>query len=195
MTVDAKVIRDSLAFYGYHDGDIVELRALNYVNGAGKPRIYSGYFDKMDAVADIIARHEDRATGWYITMNALRPEVAERVKNKIAPAGNTCTKKEDIIRRTRILVDIDPCRQSGTASTQVQLDAAVARAKDVELWLTSNGWPAPARLITGNGSALVYKIDEPTDDQYVEKVVELLGMRFSDEMVNIDTSVTDLPES
>ena len=56
--------------------------------------------------------------------------------------------------------------------------------------LRGKGWPEPIVADSGNGGHLMYAIDLPAEDGgLVERCLNSLAARFSDEMVTIDTSV------
>jgi hypothetical protein len=97
---------------------------------------------------------------------------------------------EDIACRNLYLIDIDPIRQSGVASTDAELAAAKRVASHVREYLLSLGWPEPVEIASGNGCHLLFKGNRCSNDSIDWKVVlRLLAQRFDTDVAKIDTSV------
>lgn len=98
----------------------------------------------------------------YFTLNPINPvsKYAQRTKidYPVLHARGTAS-DADILARWLYLIDIDPVRPTGTASTDDQLVAAIETADRVEVYLTSLGWSKPIRLLSGNGIHLLYRGD------------------------------------
>ena len=120
----------------------------------------------------------------YVTLSpvcgefaARHPMNVERPAHRGGSIGDA-----DIARRTRLLIDIEPDRASGQGSTDAQLAAAGRLADRVEEHLTALGWPLLARVCSGNGFHLYYRIDLPAeDDGLVKRVLKALAARFDGE--------------
>ena len=111
-----------------------------------------------------------------------------RVQNRLRRSA--AIKDEDIERRLWLPIDFDPVRTANTSSTEAEHEAALKLAKQCRRWLDGLGCPEPVFVDTGNGADLLYPIDLPNDDQSRELIkgcLELLGMRFDNENVRVDT--------
>ena len=165
---------------------VTELRILN------TPRkTISGYYDNMDLLA-IQAAAWSGAAPVYITLNPVKPELLVRAQNCTVDHASTTTGDQDIVKRIWLPIDLDPKRRSGISSTNEEHEAAHERALQVVEFTESLGWPDPIWADSGNGAHLLYRIDLPNDDasrQLIERTLQALDIKFSDEKVTVDTGV------
>lgn len=173
------------------EGSIAELRALS------PGGIKSGYFENLDCLAqaayDLSA---DGAHGIYMTANPVKREYAETRGDfnevKLANGVGSTTSKEGIVRRARLLVDLDPFRPRGQPSTEEERNKAVCRAQQIAETLKEAGWPEPLVTSSGNGAHLVYGLDLPVDDDgRVKGALVTLAEMFSGEGIELDLKVYD----
>lgn len=175
---------------------IIELRVL-FTNR----RIDSGYFNDHRLLAENASHYDqdDGVKGIFWTLNPVRAECFERAPNKMrisvsGSKGERTTGDQDILERRLILIDIDPVRESGVSSTQAELDAAQNKTSAVAEFLTSKGWEAPWYGMSGNGCHLLYETQLPNDRDsggQIKKCLEALSRRFDDDLVKVDTSVSN----
>lgn len=140
-------------------------------------------------IQDALAHYDQGAC--YITLN---PDSSNRkVTNELGIArSGSQVGNADIVRRKAMLVDIDPIRLKDTSSTDVEHQAALGCANRVLAFTNEQGWPEPLVFSSGNGVALIYGIDLPTDDRrLVKRTLESLARRFNNDKVKIETSVND----
>ena len=175
-----------------------ETRLLKCKRGRGRPFTVAGYWDDVDAAAEALCDAEDEyePAGTYLTLNRIDPALLARAKNRLAEYLEPTTTDNNIVRRTRLLVDCDPNRPANISSTDEELKLAIAAAAQVQNWLTQeNQWPEPiVKLKSGNGYHLVYAIDLPNDEEakaLIQQVLQALSARFSDEKVSVDISVSN----
>lgn len=177
----------------FAQGQVVELRVLNYTRDGRFPKTVSGYFDQAHLVnlAAAALAHTVHAPGVYYTLNQLDPAVLARRVNRIDTAEKGGTSSDSDVRRRRWLpVDVDPVRPSGVCATDAEKAAAGAVAAAVLMYLQGLGWPDPIVIDSGNGRHLLYRIDLPADDGgRVERALKALAARFDTDAVKIDTSV------
>lgn len=178
-------------------GDVCELRAI--CDDRGRQSILFGYFDELPALLNEARRASSttqNAIGVYVTLNPVNPALLSRCKNRMKRAnkGDT-TGDQHILRRTRLLIDIDASPASGISTTDEEHESAIALARKIEVVLTETGWPKPMLCDSGNGAHLVYAIDLPRDDEgLVGRVLEAAQQLWGgDELANssklkIDTS-------
>ncbi|MBM3946419.1 MAG: AAA family ATPase, partial [SAR202 cluster bacterium] len=92
--------------------------------------------------------------------------------------------------RRWLLVDVDAACPSGVSSSAAEHQAAIERAQAVKSALMADGWAAPILMDSGNGAALLWRVDLPAkDDGLVKKCLEAVAFRFSDDGAEIDRSV------
>lgn len=181
---------------------VVELRALR-CNGK-KNCTRAGYYDRdhyetLGRNAIAINRY---SPALYFTLNPVRrgrlaPDAGQQNKHKIVRASQA-TSDSDIVCRRWILIDIDGFRRdengqrlkgehSATDSEKTQCLELIGKVRD---YLHAAGWPEPVFADSGNGYHLLYRIDEPAEDErLVERCLKALAAKFNTESVKVDTTV------
>ena len=154
-----------------------------------------GTYDDAAQIAYDTARLAPYGGEVYVTLSPVTAEFAGRhpLNEGRVPRRGDSPGDADITRRTRLLIDIEPERTGKLGSTDAQLTAASRLADHVEEHLTALGWPLLARVCSGNGFHLYYRIDLPGGDGgLVKRVLAALASRFDGdygEPAKIDTSV------
>lgn len=113
--------------------------------------------------------------GWYMTIN---------------PTDGKGRKKENIVGREYLVVDIDPVRASGSNSTKVQMTESYVLACRIHNFL-----PSSYMGCSGNGWHLIYQCQlENTneDNQLVKEFYVCLDKLFSTPTQQIDTCMADI---
>jgi hypothetical protein len=173
-------------------GQVTELRALDVTTATYRtPHVESGYFKDLSKMAQAAASI-GQAKGVYFTPNPVNPALLARAANRIRPVGKSdpLTGEGDVIRRKRLLIDIDAKRPSGISSTDAEHETALVKAHEIRDMLRAEGWPDPVLADSGNGAHLVYAIDLPADGEgLVQRVLEALAFRFDNAQVTIDKAV------
>lgn len=170
---------------------VVEIRAFTQ----GRPR-WSGYFDDLDIlITKVDALSTDTSIeGIYLTLNPCNPELLARQCNSLGPVQKT-TADADIVRRTWMLIDVDPVRRSGISATENEHATAFLTANAIRDYLKGLGWPAPVLADSGNGAHLLYRVDLPNDKvatSLIHRCLRSLNARFSEEgVVKVDRSVSN----
>jgi len=178
-----EIVRRSLDLL-YQTGDVVEVRILNTKRGT-----VSGYFDDMGRLAEAAASWSGRAPAVYTTLNPVARDLLARAANRLREFARETTTDDQIVRRRWLPLDFDPVRPSGISATDVEKEAAFARARECLGFLDERGWPAPLFGDSGNGAHLLYPIDlendEPSRD-LARRVLAALAFRFDDHLVKLD---------
>jgi hypothetical protein len=152
----------------------------------------AGYFNDTAVAAALIARESGKHPGIYTTVNAINPALLARCENRLDFGTYLTTTDSDVERRHWFLIDLDPVRPAGISSSDAELALSETKAGEIVEWLTSIGWPEPVRAISGNGSHLMYRVDEPNDDAArtdFECATKMIASIFSDEAVKVDITV------
>lgn len=172
----------------FQPGDVFELRILDAERPQyRKPHIESGYFDysHLDAVPKSLATLANYR-GAYITPNPVKPALLSRAANRIKPAmRNETTSDHDIAERRWLLLDIDPDRPAGIASTDAEHAAALAFGQAL---VASLPWPAPILLDSGNGCQALYRLPSGADDDLSARTLKALAP-MADGTCHIDQAV------
>jgi len=171
---------------------VTELRALQVPEGRGFEKTYSGYFDDRDKLVEEAVKLSDRgAKGVYVTLNPVDPALLARANNRAKKAQKGSSTGDDhIVRRRWLAIDGDPVRPSGISSTDAEHESAVTRIREVRDYLREQGWPEGVLADSGNGGHLLFRIDIDRDDNgLVERCLEALALKFSDDKVSVDTCV------
>ncbi|MGI9253312.1 MAG: hypothetical protein ACR2J8_06170, partial [Thermomicrobiales bacterium] len=178
-------------------GDVHEVRVPKTRKG---PRrwygVVSGYFDDGSALVDALENADGRdAEGIYLTLNPVNPALLARANNRLQAGRPVTTQDADVLRRRHLLIDIDPARPAGISATAGEQAAALEARDSIADALAELGWPAPVIVMeSGNGGALVYRIDLPNEDgvtRLVERVLRGLASAFDGERVTIDTGTAN----
>lgn len=173
-------------------GEVVELCALGVMtNESDDPVNLYGYFDsdRLDEFVRQAALLSGCGTGVYWTLNPVRPAVQARADYAIHECRRR-TRDQDIDRRRRLVIDVDPVRPGGLSASAGERDQAWAVAAAVAAHLRERGWPAPVVADSGNGYHLLYAIDLPAADGGVVKgALAALAARFNRPEARIDTQV------
>lgn len=170
----------------HEPGEVFEVRIPKTKAGT-----LSGYFDDTTKAAAVLSKENGKHQGIYATVNPIKREILARMDNRIGVTQVTTTDAE-IERRRWFLLDFDPVRAVGISSTDTELAAAKECAEAVAEWLDSLGWPEPLHANSGNGWHLMYRIDEPNDDDtrtLVDYATKMLASIFSTEKVTVDVAV------
>lgn len=173
-------------------GSVVEVRLLNIRPERGRPYTAAGYFGDFGLAAKAVVDYEAKKTieGVYFVLNECDPALLARCPNAIEAYPKATTADGDITRRRWLLIDLDPKRPAGIASTEPQLDASRETAEQVRDLLA--GWSQPIQAMSGNGTHLLYPIDLPNDEaskQLVASVLKAIDAKCSTDSIKIDTAV------
>ncbi len=172
----------------WQDGCVFELRSLKTKQGT-----QSGYFDDPRLLAKAAYHLDAQAVpAVYLTLNPVDPALLARSLNRIDGYARNTTQDKDIIRRTRLLVDLDAKRPSGISATDGQHEAALARAMAIIDYTRGRGWPDPLYVDSGNGAHLIFAINLPNDREAstrVQGATHAFSLQFSDAVVEVDETV------
>lgn len=177
-------------FLGYvlDHGDLFEVRAL----GSEKYGTMRWLGDRGLGAAQAAVAMEGRGGDVYYSLNPIyRDSTYAILTTQNYPYIHVRFTMTDRVAACRnlYLIDIDPVRPSGVASTDEQRADAAVTADGVQAYLTSNEWPEPIRIDSGNGIHLLYKGDRCSADGGILKfALRALAQRF-DGNCKVDQSV------
>lgn len=165
---------------------------LTEVRVLSQGKTYSGYFTDVETLLKHIHQY-DGIGGIYATLNKVKESCYGRTqKDEIQARPKSTTSDTDIESRDWLLIDFDPKRPSDTNASEGEKEEAMKRMRRVYTYLRDEGFNAPVVADSANGYHLYYKIELPNDDtatQLVKEILRALDIMFSDELVDIDTSV------
>ena len=176
-------------------GESFEVRVLGaQIKGWKEKAIFSGIFkDARIAVEALDKFWKECESGHaYMTVNPVYEIQFEKSSDRLILAHEAC-KDERISRRNWIYIDFDPTRPTGVSATSDEKAKAWAVCVAAKTWLSSQGWPDPIVVDSGNGYHLYYRCNlEPKDDLHRE-VLRVLGSKFglkkNNDPVDVDQSV------
>ncbi|MEG2289408.1 MAG: hypothetical protein RSA29_03515 [Clostridium sp.] len=161
----------------------IEVRILNTKRGT-----VSGYYDDKEKLLNDIFRY-DGVNNIFFTLNAISEDLLARAKNRLIEYAKNTTSDSDIIRRTFLLIDVDPKRPTGVSSTDEELKSAEVVLVKVVNYLSNEGFPEPIIACSGNGYHALYKLDLPNtkeETQLIKDVLYALDDKFSDDKAQVD---------
>jgi hypothetical protein len=170
---------------------VFEVRALDArLQGTRRTGTVSGYFDNADACLSELEKLIS-AKGIYFTLNPVNRALLARRENRLDYAEkNATTGDQHILKRRRLLLDVDFDRPSGISATDAEKAAAKKKAGEIYGFLKERDWPEPVVADSGNGSHLDYGVDLPAaDDGLLEKLLAALADRFDGNGVKLDRTV------
>lgn len=165
---------------------IIEVRIIG-------DRTWSGYFRNIDNLIEAIKPYNNENI--YFTLNEISEACYSRDQCEKIVIGTKkikTTADNDISGRDYILIDIDPKRSSGVSASDEEVARARVVGNKVFKFLRDQGFTKPVSAFSGNGLHLLYKVDlanNAENTELVKKFLQTLDMLFSDENVDIDTSV------
>lgn len=160
------------------------------INGRSTGRNAIGFYTEREAFLKTV-EVLNGCGDLYLNLNRLLPDLLGRAANEFKPWAKLRFTDAEVVRRRAILVDCAPVRPGGINSTDTELAAAVATADRIGDYLFDRWDVEPFLMKSGNGTQLIYLIDEPSDTLRVKSVLEHLANQFSDASVKVDTAVSD----
>jgi hypothetical protein len=173
--------------------DVIEIRALwPKIPGQSKPTQTRHFYvfqhpsvDACRSAVEATALQLNRAGyNTYIVMNPLRPEFDGRN-----------ARKEDILHRRLLLIDLDRSGTRDDPATAQELDAALAVAKSIMTFTANFGLPEPSVVMSGNGYHLYYRLaDLPNTletTMLIEDTLQKFAQNFTTDSIEVDTKVSD----
>ena len=193
ININAEEVKRALELLKPND-ELFEIRGIK-----GKENI-SGYFTNAENAINALESYNFRDTAnWqiYFSLNKINTACYSREQcNKFISSnyGNKLitTSDNDILHYEWILLDFDTERPSGTSSSNEELEKSHQKAVKIYQTLKEYGFGEPVTALSGNGYHLLYKVNfenTPENAQLVKDFLETLSRLYSDNMVEIDTSV------
>jgi len=122
--------------------------------------------------------------GIYWSLNTVR-------RGTVLGAGKAIA-KEHIIKRRWFLIDIDPVKPPDTNATKEEREEAHQVMFSCMNYLDDLFWPEPLVISSGNGWALLYRVDLPHSDlttQIFKQALKKLAAQFGNSKVDFDQKV------
>jgi hypothetical protein len=190
---DPKQISRMWEIFELRPDDVIELRALwPKIPGQSKPTQTRHFYvrqhpsvEACQSAVEATALQLNRA-GYnvYIIMNPLRPEFDGRN-----------ARKEDILHRRLLLVDLDRSGTRDDPATAHELDAALGVVKSIMAFTANLGFSEPNIVMSGNGYHLYYRLADlpntPETTALIEFTLQGLADIFNTDSVEVDTKVSD----
>lgn len=159
---------------------------------ASDGRTGSGYFSDPQTMIEAVTPYANDYSV-YFTINSLLPDCSGKAqRDKIILRARNTTTDSEIATREFVLIDLDSKRVTGVNATDEQLGWAKKKANDVYKFLKDNGFYEPIVICSGSGVHLYLKcalLNNEENTKLVKRFLQALSMLFSDEHVDVDTSV------
>ena len=174
------------------DGEPFEIRTIS--KKGKKNIVYHGFFTDTEKVVDVLSKHnfpDNINTQIYFTLNSINRDFIPKNEYNGLFKGRT-TNDENITAYKILLIDLDTKRETGTSSSSEELEKSHQKAVNVYQTLKEYGFGEPITALSGNGYHLLYKVNfenTPENAQLVKDFLETLSRLYSDNMVEIDTTV------
>ena len=170
-----------------------ELFEIRFIGNSGKLN-FSGYFTDTDILIERMKNLSTTEQGnFYITLNKINSACYSRQQKDIFVKNcKITTSDNDIDEYEWLLLDFDPKRPSGISASQEQLEYAHQSALKVYAFLKEYDFPEPIVSLSGNGYHLLYRAElakTPDNIKLIENTLKSLDMLFSNEYVDVDTTV------
>lgn len=153
----------------------------------------TGFFDSPEHAAAAVAPWGDGQGQVYVGLNPRRRGCLTLAPNRLVP-GARGGRQEDVVAVTAILIDLDPVRPKGEASTDEELAAAEETARRVRVWFQEQGFARPLVAMSGNGYHLICRVppqDPNTFPAQVQAFLHFLAGQFDTDGVLVDPAVFD----
>lgn len=168
-----------------------KLTEIRILGDNGFKKAFSGYFTDIEELLKQIVNYDEYHI--YFTLNEINEACAGRSQmGKIMQSPKAQTSDGDITAREWVLIDLDPKRPADTNSSKEEKKKAYTVCGKVFNYLKMVGFAAPIVADSGNGYHLLYKVsmkNEPEKTEIIKKFLQVLSMLFSDNDVDVDTSV------
>lgn len=159
---------------------------------ASDGRTGSGYFSDPQTMIEAVKPYVNDYSV-YFTINSLLPDCSGKAqRDKIILRARNTTTDSEIATREFVLIDLDSKRVTGVNATDEQLGWAKKKANEVYKFLKDNGFYEPIVICSGSGVHLYLKcalLNNEENTKLVKRFLQALSMLFSDEHVDVDTSV------
>ncbi len=157
-------------------------------------RHLTGYYDTdhLKKLSEDVKQHSGQATSIFYGLNPVSSSCHNRAKNCLKPGSVAQpAKNTDILRRSLMLIDIDPVRDPDCSATDDEKEVAYWLGRIVSRDLRNAGWPKPVVVDSGNGYHLLYRVDLPVEeDGLIQDCLRALTNKYNCDQVKIDTGVS-----
>ena len=169
------------------NGELFEVRVVQ------DKRVLSGYFTDADTLLLKLKTVDlDNANVFY-TLNEIDPDCYSRQQKDKFLIVKTTTSDNDIVAYRWMLIDLDPIRKTGISSTKEEAIYANECSKRIRKYLEGELlFPHPITAFSGNGVHLLYPVylkNTKENTALIEHCLKALSLMFSDDKVEVDTSV------
>lgn len=165
---------------------LTEIRVLE-----SNKKNWSGYFTDVETM--LMSLRSMESFGIYSPINSIKEGCYGRTqKDKMVMNAKSTTSDSDIEGRDIVLIDLDPKRPSDTNSNEEEKTSALMKCREIFKFLRNQGFSDPVVADSANGYHLYYKVglaNTQDNTELVKRFLQALDMIFSDDKVDVDTSV------
>lgn len=177
--------------------DVVYVFVKGGLWGPFQEYMRAGYYsyDMFSKLLNDVKRLSGKVVGIYCSINPLSASCLGESANSLSPMTQVkALSTGDVLRRRILLIDIDSVRPPNLPATCEEKRAAHQLCCKIKNFLTTEGWPEPVIVNSGNGYQLHYGVDLPVDSsELIRGCLRALAEKFNTEAAIVDTSVFDAP--
>ncbi len=149
--------------------------------------------------AAMVTLHGDDIEGIIAAADGLPGGIG--LYTRLNPIPATLTKSannDDVIKRRWLYIDVDPLKAEGqidNSATDAEKEGTKLVASSINEFLASMQWPPPIVLDSGNGTNLLWRIEQTTGKEFTSEYrgfLKALSAKFQDQPGMIDKSIHNL---
>lgn len=152
LAASPEVVRATWRWLAHAAHGVSEVRVIRPGGGI----LGIGFFDDEEAFVRECARM-NAGGNVYVGIQPRPRALLESAPNAVRPLKSGATRK-DIEVLTATVIDLDPVRPKDTASTDGELELALATARAAADWCESEGLVRPRIMMSGNGAQLWFAL-------------------------------------
>lgn len=157
----------------------------------------AGYYsyDMFAKLVNDVKRLSGKVVGIYCSINPLSASCLGESANSLSPMTQVkALSTGDVLRRRILLIDIDSVRPPNVPATSEEKRAAYQLCCNIKKFLTTEGWPEPLVVDSGNGYQVHFGVDLSADSgDLISRCLRALAEKFNTEAAFVDTKVFDAP--
>ena len=190
----AKALAMLSNFYKQNDIAYLMIKHVDDPNFLGSDKL-CGYFDRdhFPEMVDLAFNYSGCCESIFIAINKLKQDALCKCANHIGPVYSEITLCDaDIVRRTKLLIDVDPKRAIGgvCCATNQEQQKAKRVAEEIRIFLDEAKIPVAMTCFSGNGYHLYISIDLATESDLPKRFLRILASKFNTEAVEVDLQVS-----
>lgn len=189
MNCNEMDVRKTYQYLNHSQNGITELRTIRFLDNNKTAPGQCAYVNCEDDFVDFCKRNNGNGN----VFTGINPIVSEKLNGTYSPS-----KKGDVNFVQSVILDIDPKRRPGIASTDLEMKIAVDVGTEIANDFEDDGYIRPAINLSGNGCQLWFAIppvkitasNRDTFEKQVKKFEESIAEQYEKDEIQIDSMAT-----